>query len=274
MSSTPPTSILPPTLCTLPQETLTAIGLALRCREFGRFLQTSRHVHDTLDTHWIWHQRFVNRFGQTFLKVKLKQIEQNAPTVLSISEEEAQSNTNLSQTSEATKEQLIEWYRQYENSISEFGEVAHLRQVFWLDVSANFYGVPQGRYYVQWGLIVKSLSSVLSVLFRAVIIRGHEIPAWDNQHLDTIGFTAIDARSFVKETNSPFRDQFQPGYMILQLPDVLEVSDNHPTVFVQIKNHNDLTPKYNLDVDYVRLVEVDDSSKAFDPLPLDPNWRG
>ncbi|KAF9923669.1 hypothetical protein FBU30_006257 [Linnemannia zychae] len=155
---------------------------------------------------------------------------------------------------------------------SEFGEVAKLNWVCWLDVSANFLGVPQGRYYVQWGYKVNEIEAVRDAFFRAAIVDRDEVPAWDNSHFDTIRFKANSARSFVKETNSPSRDRFQPGYMILQLPRVLEVKNSHATVFVQFKDHNNYTSKRDLAVDYVRLVNVDDSSKAFEPLPLDPKW--
>ncbi|KAG0342462.1 hypothetical protein BG000_004482 [Podila horticola] len=57
----------PKSLCEMPPEVLMHIALALPCREFARMLQTSRFIHDTIDTHWIWHKRFTTRFGQTIL---------------------------------------------------------------------------------------------------------------------------------------------------------------------------------------------------------------
>ncbi|KAG0038374.1 hypothetical protein BGZ82_000332 [Podila clonocystis] len=55
-------------LCEMPPEVLMHIALALPCREFARMLQTSRLIHDTINTHWIWHKRFTTRFGQTILE--------------------------------------------------------------------------------------------------------------------------------------------------------------------------------------------------------------
>ncbi|KAF9146237.1 hypothetical protein BG015_011653 [Linnemannia schmuckeri] len=55
----------------LPAEVLIHIGLALPCREFGRFLQTSRTIHSCLDSHYVWHRRFTTRFGQAILEDKL-----------------------------------------------------------------------------------------------------------------------------------------------------------------------------------------------------------
>jgi hypothetical protein len=58
-------------LSDMPAEVLIQIGLALPCRDFGRFLQTNRTIHSYLDSHYVWHQRFITRFGQTILEDKL-----------------------------------------------------------------------------------------------------------------------------------------------------------------------------------------------------------
>ncbi|KAF9152028.1 hypothetical protein BG015_005882 [Linnemannia schmuckeri] len=273
---------------------------ALPCREFGRLLQTNRYIHQTLDTHWVWHQRFVIRLGQALLAAKLKQSVENdsssssnvAPTPTPVGGEglEEVPRSNLRMTSSATKQQLIDWYRHYarttipardmviihmnnnnnwsmeKNATSQFGEVARLRYVFWLDVSAVFHGVMPGRYLVQWKLTVNSISAVENTLFRA-------IPAWDNTHANTIGFTPTTESSFVKATNSNTRDRFQPGPFLLQLPDQLEVGPEHPTVFVQFKNHDNFRSKSAMMIDFVRLVSIDDPTKAFIPAPVDPQWE-
>ncbi|KAF8940231.1 hypothetical protein BGZ47_007820 [Haplosporangium gracile] len=289
----------PPTLCTLPVDVLIDIALALPCREFGRLLQTNRYIHQTLDTHWVWHRRFVIRLGQSLLAAKLKQSVENAsssssnvpptPTPVDGESLEEVPSINLRMTSSATKQQLIAWYRHYvrttipardmviihmnndnwcmeEDATSQFGEVARLNHVYWLDVSAVFHGVMPGRYLVQWNLTVNSISAVDKTLFRA-------IPAWDNTHADTIGFTPTTQSSFVKATNSITRDRFQPGPILLQLPDQLEVGPEHPTVFVQIKNHDNYQPRNAMTVDFVRLVSVDDPTKAFVPTSVDPQWE-
>jgi hypothetical protein len=111
-----------PTLPALPVDVLIDIALALPCREFGRLLQTNRYIHMTLDTHWVWHQRFVIRMGQALLAGKLKQVAEEgsssgnvAPTPTpKVGELPGEvPSCNLRETSSATKEQLIEWYRQY-----------------------------------------------------------------------------------------------------------------------------------------------------------------
>lgn len=113
----------PPTLCTLPVDVLIDIALALPCREFGRLLQTNRYIHHTLDTHWVWHQRFVIRLGQALLAAKLKQVQDDAsasslnvaptPTAVDSVIPDEVPKSNLSMTSSATKQQLIDWYRHY-----------------------------------------------------------------------------------------------------------------------------------------------------------------
>ena len=67
-SETNPQASTPKSLCEMPPEVLMHIALALPCREFARMLQTSRYIHDTINTHWIWHMRFTTRFGQTILE--------------------------------------------------------------------------------------------------------------------------------------------------------------------------------------------------------------
>ncbi|KAG0004047.1 hypothetical protein BGZ80_008730 [Entomortierella chlamydospora] len=59
-------------LTDMPVEVLTQIALKLPCKEFGRFLQVNRSIHDIANSHYIWHQRFATRFGQSILKSKLE----------------------------------------------------------------------------------------------------------------------------------------------------------------------------------------------------------
>ncbi|KAK3841491.1 MAG: hypothetical protein J3R72DRAFT_444978 [Linnemannia gamsii] len=288
----------PPSLCTVPVDVLNAIALVLPCREFGRLLQTNRYIHDTLDTHWIWHQRFVARMGQDFLAAKLKQVEEDAPTPAPFTVAESEDKcAHLGKTSAASKEHLIEWYRQYSRTIipardmaivhmanhgfhwtmcmnndSQFGEMARLGHVNWLDVSAVFYGVTPGQYYVQWGLVVDTVDAVQYALFRAVALSIHESPSWDNTHPNTIGFIPQRATTFIQHTNSPTRDRFNEGPMIFQLPDILAITPDHPTVFVQFKDHDNFRSKSSLSVDYVRLVRVDDLDNVVVPELVNAEW--
>ncbi|KAG0265659.1 hypothetical protein BG011_004258 [Mortierella polycephala] len=79
------------TFCGLPIEVLMYIGLLLPCREFGRLLQTNHYIHDVLNTHYIWHQRFTSRFGQQILETKLR-----APTSPFINDIEPSQSAPLS----------------------------------------------------------------------------------------------------------------------------------------------------------------------------------
>ncbi|KAF9932188.1 hypothetical protein FBU30_008743 [Linnemannia zychae] len=58
-------------LIDMPEEVLIQIGLALSCREFGRFIQTNKAIHTCLDSQYVWHVRFTTRFGQRILEEKL-----------------------------------------------------------------------------------------------------------------------------------------------------------------------------------------------------------
>ncbi|KAF9912058.1 hypothetical protein EC991_001004 [Linnemannia zychae] len=286
-----------PSLCNLPVDVLSAIAMALQCREFGRLLQTNRYIHDTLDTHWIWHQRFIVRMGQGFLAAKLKQFEEGAPAPTTMTVDGEEEGVNLRKTCSASKEQLIEWYRDNTrtiipardmtiihmnngflwtmepNTTSAFGEMARLSSVNWLDVSALFHGVIPGQYYVQWGLVVNSITAVQHTLFRAVALGSHEFPPWDNTYPNTIGFIPQRASAFIHHTNSPVRDQFRAGPMIFQLPIILTIGPEHPTVFVQLKEHDDFHAKSAMLIDYVRLVRVDDLDKVVVPEPVERDWE-
>ena len=124
------------TLSTLPVDVLIQVALVLPCREFGRLLQTNRYMHDTLDTWWVWCQRSADRLGRGFLLEKLKQANLHSPADMistvdsttgthttsplspnarqdNAEEPEGLHDSNLSRTSVASKEQLIEWYRLY-----------------------------------------------------------------------------------------------------------------------------------------------------------------
>ena len=63
----------PRRLLDLPIEILMELALCLECRDFSQFIQTCRSIHDSLDTHYIWHRRFLIRFGQPFLTSKLRE---------------------------------------------------------------------------------------------------------------------------------------------------------------------------------------------------------
>ncbi|KAF9412067.1 hypothetical protein BGZ94_001157, partial [Podila epigama] len=225
LAMTPRTT--PMSLCKMPPEVLMHLAYVLPCREFGRLLQTSRYIHDTIDTHWIWHRRFTARFGQTILEPLVHSrtptppppdvtntttepgadpvIQENAvnastssPTLSStlpsstaghnlapsLSDEEndeakkpssakgKHKRVDLRRTTEVSKEDLVELYKRHSrtklpaadldichmgdrywkmiDSIdSQFGHLAELRSVWWMDVVGVFRGVPPGRYRIR-----------------------------------------------------------------------------------------------------------------------------
>ncbi|KAF9104734.1 hypothetical protein BGX27_009972 [Mortierella sp. AM989] len=62
----------PISLTDMPAEVLMQVALSLPCKEFTRFLQTNHTIYDIVNSHYIWHQRFVARFGQSILGSKLE----------------------------------------------------------------------------------------------------------------------------------------------------------------------------------------------------------
>ncbi|KAF9985380.1 hypothetical protein BGZ75_003052 [Mortierella antarctica] len=376
----------PKTLCEMPEEVLMHIGLALPCREFGRFLQTNRQIHDCLDTHYVWHQRFTTRFGQPILQSRLRPAFQtsdhssspqsssppsprfppntsqgnlsssnsaegnsgdqrlssyfshhqhynnhhnnqdpqhsstshsgtSSPFGLSRSssptpeghgvdrvalpsgggssgssssddeqDDEAAKRPakpkgkgrkiDLRKTTKASKELLIELYQHYsrmtlpaedmaichmgdrywimiDSASSSYGKLAELRSVWWMDVVAVFYGVPPGRYKVQWRVKVTSDAPVVNSEFKSILFDKHEE---FTQHTDS---------QVMKADRKPFRNLFK-GFTILELPGELVVEDDFQGVFLQIRNYEGW--KSGLYVDYARLVDLDDPERSKDRL--------
>ncbi|KAI8605012.1 hypothetical protein EDD21DRAFT_175245 [Dissophora ornata] len=368
-------------LTDMPVEVLMEISLQLPCRAFARFLQTNRYIHDTINTHYIWHRRFTIRFGQTILKSKLNLLlpkgssaGPNTGTSSSRASTEPpspgslpESNTNsgisgnisshtlnrdtpssqgglglpgqyhnhedptsstsspplpsvassptpsgastpladgesgedgggnrssedggngngdededakkrakgkgrkidLRKTTQASKELLIELYKQYsrmtlpaeemaichmdgrywemiENNISKFGKLAQLHSVWWMDIIVVFYGVPPGRYKVQWRVKATSDAPIINSEFKAIPFDKHDDNPGDRP--DAILFKPRNALEFIEQTDlrvtkaniKPFRSLFQKDFTILELPGELLIEDDYQNVFLQIRNH-------------------------------------
>ena len=67
------------------------------------------------------------------------------------------------------------YWEMIERSDSIYGRMAELHGVWWLDVSAVFYGVPRGRYRIQWNLVLANSSPIMNTEFRAVSIDRSEV---------------------------------------------------------------------------------------------------
>ncbi|KAG0278077.1 hypothetical protein BGZ95_004782 [Linnemannia exigua] len=353
------------TLGDMPAETLIHIGLTLPCREFGRFLQTNRTIHSCLNSHYVWHQRFTTRFGQTVLEDKLNSPNSNNPSKLSPpltprglsqynnhldpvsapssplpsaassprlnpslphtpppnpSDDGSESDGNgnngngegsssshakrapkgkgrridLRRTNMAPKEMLIDMYKQMSrltlpaedmmiahmgnqfwrmiaSGESRYGRLAELASVWWMDVVAVFYGVPPGRYKVQWRVKVTSDAPIVNTEFRAVLFDKHEDLNTVEEKPNTLTFKPTSKQEFIEQTDSqggrvnkrPFRNLFK-GFTTLELPGELLVEDDYRGVFVQIRNHD--AWKSGLYIDYVRLVNVDEPEQRKESL--------
>ncbi len=62
-----------------------------------------------------------------------------------------------------------------DSASSSYGKLAELRSVWWMDVVAVFYGVPPGRYKVQWRVKVTSDAPVVNSEFKAILFDKHEV---------------------------------------------------------------------------------------------------
>ncbi|KAI8359538.1 hypothetical protein B0O80DRAFT_233196 [Mortierella sp. GBAus27b] len=67
------------------------------------------------------------------------------------------------------------YWRMIDSGSSTFGRIAQLQSVWWMDVAAVFYGVPKGRYKIQWRLKVTSDAPIINTDFRARFFEKHEV---------------------------------------------------------------------------------------------------
>ncbi|GJJ74514.1 hypothetical protein EMPS_06872 [Entomortierella parvispora] len=155
-----------------------------------------------------------------------------------------------------------------ENSTSTFGKLAKLNSVWWMDIEAIFRGVPPGRYKVQWRLGLTSEAPVVNTEFRVVLFDQNEDDTTGfDAKLNAIQFRPRGIQEFTEQTDSliantnrqPFKRLFK-GLLTMELPGELIIKQRHSGVFVQIRNHEGW--KSGLTVDYVRLVNLDDTEHS------------
>ncbi|KAF8940211.1 hypothetical protein EDD21DRAFT_414755 [Dissophora ornata] len=276
----------PKSLSDLPLEILCYIALILPSREFSRLLQTCRLLYDALNSHWIWQQRFVSRFGMGRLPSSTESETFASGEDAGISGTQIapgpDENSQLNSVGDISMQELIRLYRHYmrmvipaqdlgivhgdndsywkiiKRSDSIYGRMAGLLHVWWLDVSAVFYGVPRGRYRIQWRFEMGNSTPIINTEFRAVAVDKKEIPSWDTSHPSATSFTCTGKEQLVEPTTSSSEDgRAVRGPVMVQVPGVLIINGDHPNVLVQFRNHRG-TYKYGLSVDFVRLIDEDD----------------
>ncbi|KAG0329021.1 hypothetical protein BGZ99_003651 [Dissophora globulifera] len=382
----------PLSLTDMPPEVLMAIALQLSCRAFSQFLRTNRHIYEIINSHYIWHQRFTTRFGQTILESQLNltsskendslglSLGSRSPSLTS-SESPSGINTgvgmldhyhnqqdpnstsssppsstptspgsshslpaapvvvgsgdshsgagssrvdddedsvakrpvvkdkgksrkiDLRRTTEVSKELLIELYKKYsrmtlpsaemdichmgdrywkmvESTSSKFGRLAQLQSVWWMDVALAFYGVPPGRYKVQWRIRVTSDAPIINSEFKAILFDKHEDTSVVSSRPDAILFKPRNLQEFVEWTDTrvakadrnPSRNLFKKGFTVLELPGELNIEDDYQGVFLQIRNYEGW--KSGLFIDYARLVNLDDPEQSKETLSLRAGMAG
>ncbi|KAF9915007.1 hypothetical protein BX616_007117 [Lobosporangium transversale] len=366
----------PLSLTDMPAEVIMQLTIHLSTRDFASFIQTNRVIYSITDSHYVWHQRFIKRFGQGLLEDYLKS-HSRAAKGKDVSRQASNSSSrtstrpstpeqstrvgnsdlpgtvyydhlyhnhqdpagresesgstdggddddddgddgnedsnsrgdqdgdddvdknakelpsecrkvDLRKTNELSKRQLIELYKYYsrvvlpaedlyichlgdqywkivESSSSEFGKLAQLSSVWWMDVQGVFYGVPPGRYKVQWRVKVTSDAPIINSEFRAALFNRFEDKTAVDDRLETICFKPRNIQEFMDQTDSqiskkahkrPFRRLFKERFTILELPGDLVIEGDFQNVFLQIRNFEGW--KSGLFIDYVRLVDMND----------------
>ncbi|KAK3841492.1 MAG: hypothetical protein J3R72DRAFT_444981 [Linnemannia gamsii] len=302
----------------IPVDILLYIALLLpSCHDFAYLLQTCHYIYDSLDTHWVWHQRFLLRHGRGLLKALLNPRDVYTNQLLGGKTEEDE------ETSGCSKEDLNKWYCKFTRksvppkdmvighldtgywqllndprSSFDDGLVANLTQgLTWLNVSAKLFGVPPGRYWVQWCFSLQSSSAVVGTQFRVAtfsrdevkryigqgcyvvfflfclfVLSGRysiidhmsplsqlQVPLWHNENKNSIDYTPGTFRKFLHHTTATDKEFLDPNEaFIFQLPRVLVVEENEPTVFVQLREHTAHKNKDGIMVLFARVVPAGD----------------
>ncbi|KAF9327100.1 hypothetical protein BGZ91_001628, partial [Linnemannia elongata] len=79
------------------------------------------------------------------------------------------------------------------------------------------------------------------------------VPEWHNEAKNTITYTPSTTRNFLNRTTATNKENINPSEaFIFQLPQVLVVETEKPTVFVQMRSHG--TYRTGLTVLFVRVV--------------------
>ncbi|OAQ35745.1 hypothetical protein K457DRAFT_132435 [Linnemannia elongata AG-77] len=279
----------------IPLDILIQIALFLPCPAFASLLQTCRYVYYNLDTRWVWHQRFVLQLGRGLLIYLLNPRDYRTRELVNKGVGE------MKDTSVVAKKKIVEWYWMYtrtavspkemyichrddywkfvSDSRSPYGLVAKLESgLWWLDVSAVLFGIRPGRYRVQWGLALDNRSCASGVQFRVAAFSRDEVPEWHNEEKNTITYTPSTTRNFLNRTTATNKENINPSEaFIFQLPQVLVVETEKPTVFVQMRSHG--TYRTGLTVLFVRVVpagedEVDEEEDVEEDVEEDSEEEG
>ncbi|KAG0377323.1 hypothetical protein BGX24_006325 [Mortierella sp. AD032] len=129
--------------------------------------------------------------------------------------------------------------------------------LWWLDISAVLYGVLPGRYWVQWGFVLSNDSSLKGTQFRVAAFSRDEIPIWDNRAENSISYRPKSTRHFFHHTTVTNKDRLDPTEdFIFQLPQILVVDKDKPTLFAQMREHHSY--KDGITVLFVRIVPAGD----------------
>ncbi|KAG0272519.1 hypothetical protein BGZ95_011729 [Linnemannia exigua] len=138
------------------------------------------------------------------------------------------------------------------------GLVANLGQgLSWLNVSGSLFGVPPGRYWVQWSYNLRNPTAVVGTQFRVATFSRDLVPVWHYETKSSIDYTPGTFRKFLHHTTATNKELLDPNEVfIFQLPQVLVVEENKPTVFVQMREHN--THKDGIMILFLRLVLAGD----------------
>ncbi|CAO3662721.1 unnamed protein product [Umbelopsis vinacea] len=237
-------SSFPLRVTNLPQEIIINVASRLDIDDVLVLEQTCQVFRDAVQDSWLWYQMYQRRYGVSLKKSGdygtdwswRQRYEEKASLKLSVANDFDIAHLNG-----------IHW-RKCESTESEYGSIAMLQQVCWLDAKATFQSVTPGTYRVLW-----------------------RIRIWDtvlrDQQVDFAAIPMVDNGDTIPHGSSIFTTPrgwfWEPevlgrGWAVMALPTKLVIEKDWGLTDVQVSvERKDDQWKGGMDFDWVQLQRID-----------------
>ncbi|KAG2181573.1 hypothetical protein INT44_008388 [Umbelopsis vinacea] len=228
----------------LPQEILINIFKRLDIDDVLALEQTCQLFDEAIQDSWAWHQMYHYRYGN-FTK-KADQYEREW-TWRQKYEEKASLKLSVANDFEIAHLNGIHW-RKCESSESEYGSIAMMQQVCWLDANSTIRSVSPGTYRVLWRI------RVWDTVLRNQQVDFTAIPQVDDTGMIPRGSSIFTSpRGWFSETEVQGR-----GWAVMALPSKLVIDKEWGLTDVRVSvERKDDQWKGGMDFDWVQLQRID-----------------
>ncbi|KAM3583087.1 hypothetical protein VKS41_004839 [Umbelopsis sp. WA50703] len=222
--------------------------------------QTCQVFRTVVGQPWLWYQMYGRRYGAPPIKA---QDFENDLSWRQRYEEKASLKLSVANDFEIAHLNGIHW-RKCESTESEYGSIAMMQQVYWLDANATIQSVPPGTYRVLW-----------------------RVRIWDtvlrNQQVDFTAIPQLDTMEAIPEGSSIFTTPYGwfwdsevlgRGWAVMSLPGKLVIKEEwgFTDVYVSVERKDDQW-KGGMDFDWVQLQRIDNDLPIFARLETSRRTR-